>query len=219
MRPVIQRAKTRTRRSSEEVRELTLSAARELFANRGYAGVTTRDVSTEAGVTEATIYRQFGSKAGLFDAAVVEPYQRFMAEFMQTWRKELRQPRSGKEVVRSFVTLLYDTLTRNRAMILAYICVTRFRSLPSDNGDSATVISRELTKMDDWVQQASEDLDFLGLDHPITVRCSFAMVMGIVLHDDLLFEAGTHHPSRERVIRELSNYMYHALATRRVELT
>lgn len=206
--------RTRTRRSTEEVRELTLSAARELFAVRGYAGVTTRDVALEAGVTEATIYRQFGTKAGLFDAAVVAPYQRFMSNFTEAWGQELRQPRSGREVVRSFVTLLYDTLSSNRSLILAYICVTRFRALPSDNGDHGSVISRELTKMDDWVAQASADLDFLDLDHPVTVRCSFAMVMGIVLHDDLLFSSGAQHPSRERVIRELTNYMYTALSAR-----
>ncbi|MDT7643576.1 MAG: hypothetical protein QOC67_687, partial [Pseudonocardiales bacterium] len=79
------KAKPRKRRSSEEVRELTLATARELFAARGYAGATTRDVALEAGVTEATIYRQFGTKAALFDAAVVEPYQRFMTEFMDAW--------------------------------------------------------------------------------------------------------------------------------------
>lgn len=206
--------KPRRRRSTEEVRELTLSTARELFAARGYAGATTRDVALEAGVTEATIYRQFGSKAGLFDQAVVEPYQRFWASFTERWTTELRQPRSGKEVVRSFVELLYDTLADNRGMILAYICITRFRSLPSENNGHGSVISHELLKMDDWVRQASADLGFTDLDNPVTVRCSFAMVMGMVLHDDLLFEPGPTHPSRERIIREITNYMYTALSAR-----
>jgi AcrR family transcriptional regulator len=213
------KAKPRRRRSSEEVRELILTTARQLFAARGYAGATTRDVALEAGVTEATIYRQFGTKAALFDAAVVEPYQRFMTEFMDAWQQEVREPRSGKEVVRSFVAGLYDTLSDNRPMILAYICVTRFRSFPSSDNEQGSVISQELVKMDEWAERASADLGFLDLDNPVTLRCSFAMVMGMVLHDDLLFEAGPKHPSRERVVRELTNYMYHALARRRGDHT
>lgn len=209
------RTRPRKRRSSGEVRQLILNTARELFAARGYAGVTTRDVAYEAGVTETSIYRQFRSKAGLFDAAVAEPYHRFMTEFMAAWRADMRAPQSGEDVVRSFVEGLYDALSGNRELILAYICVTRFRNVEPQNGSGPSVISRELVTMDDWVVQASAEFGFHELDNPVTIRCSFALVMGMVLHDDLLFEGGPHHPSRERIVRELSTYMYHALATRR----
>ncbi len=43
-----------------------LTAARELFPERGYAGTTINDIATAAGVAVETIYRSFGSKAALF---------------------------------------------------------------------------------------------------------------------------------------------------------
>lgn len=45
-----------------------LDAAETLFAERGFYGVTTREVSTAAGVDDALIYYHFASKKGLFDA-------------------------------------------------------------------------------------------------------------------------------------------------------
>ncbi|MEJ2043282.1 MAG: TetR/AcrR family transcriptional regulator [Reinekea sp.] len=37
---------------------------------RGYAGCTTRDIAKAAGVNEATLFRRYGSKAGLFARAI-----------------------------------------------------------------------------------------------------------------------------------------------------
>lgn len=51
-------------------RERLLSAAQELFAERGYDRVTTREVAERAGVDATLIARYFGSKAGLYLAAL-----------------------------------------------------------------------------------------------------------------------------------------------------
>jgi AcrR family transcriptional regulator len=42
----------------------------ELFAERGFDGLTTREVADRAGVNEVTIYRRFGTKAALVEAAL-----------------------------------------------------------------------------------------------------------------------------------------------------
>ncbi len=51
-----------------ETRSGLLDAAEQLFAERGFHGVTTRQVSSTAGLDDAMIYYHFGSKRGLFDA-------------------------------------------------------------------------------------------------------------------------------------------------------
>lgn len=211
------RTRPRKRRTSAAIRDLVRGAARDLFAARGYQATTTRDIAAEAGVDEATIYRQFGSKRKLFESAVVEPYHRFMAEYMSSWTGDDLGPKTGEEIVRDFAVGLYDALSANRDLILAYICAERFEAPELRTGDES-VVSRELRAMDEWSRRTCEQLDFHDVDDPVTLRCSFAMVMGLVLHDELLFEPGVKHPSRTRVLRELSTYMYRALATRRVEL-
>lgn len=48
--------------------ERVLTAAAALFAERGYAGTTTRAIAERAGVNEVTLFRRFGTKAGVLKA-------------------------------------------------------------------------------------------------------------------------------------------------------
>jgi TetR/AcrR family transcriptional regulator len=62
-----------------ERRASILEAALRLFARRGYAASTTRDLAAAAGVTEPVLYRHFPSKAALFAALLREVGDRVVA--------------------------------------------------------------------------------------------------------------------------------------------
>lgn len=51
-----------------ERRRRILEATRELYVRYGSRGTTTREVASQAGVNEATVFRQFGTKHALLDA-------------------------------------------------------------------------------------------------------------------------------------------------------
>ena len=70
-----------TRISSSERRESILQAARAVFVRQGFSGARTKDIAAEARINEALIYRHFESKDELFDAAVIEPLERWMATY------------------------------------------------------------------------------------------------------------------------------------------
>lgn len=53
-------------KKSERTRAAILDAARRLFAQRGHAATTVRDVAAEAGIDPALVIRYFGSKDELF---------------------------------------------------------------------------------------------------------------------------------------------------------
>jgi AcrR family transcriptional regulator len=55
---------------SEGTRRAILTATRELLASRGYEGTTIRAVAAAAGVDPSMVMRYYGSKRGLFAAAV-----------------------------------------------------------------------------------------------------------------------------------------------------
>jgi len=57
---------------SRATRAALVSAARGLFATRGYAAVGTEEVVRAAGVTRGALYHQFADKLALFDAVVEE---------------------------------------------------------------------------------------------------------------------------------------------------
>jgi AcrR family transcriptional regulator len=60
---------------SEGTRRAILAAARAMFAARGYEQTTIRAVAAQAGVDASMVMRYFGSKAGLFTAAVTMDLQ------------------------------------------------------------------------------------------------------------------------------------------------
>ena len=69
---------------SEHTRALLISVARELFAERGYAGTATEEVVRRAGVTRGALYHQFRDKQDLFRAVVEDVQQSIMAQVVAT---------------------------------------------------------------------------------------------------------------------------------------
>jgi AcrR family transcriptional regulator len=57
-------------RSGAESKQRILQTARALFREHGYGGTTVRAVAAEAGVDPAMVFYFFGTKQGLFGAAV-----------------------------------------------------------------------------------------------------------------------------------------------------
>jgi AcrR family transcriptional regulator len=60
----------RRQAQAARTRQDILAAARTVFEQQGYAGATVRNVAQAADVVVETIYRAFGSKAGLFKAVI-----------------------------------------------------------------------------------------------------------------------------------------------------
>src|SRR5437868_14127476 len=59
-------AVTRPKRDREATRRRILDAARDLFGEHGYTGVTVRMIAAAAEANVALVNRYFGSKASLF---------------------------------------------------------------------------------------------------------------------------------------------------------
>ena len=62
---------SRPRRKGEETAARILDAAEALFAERGYAGTTLRDVAAAVGIRNPSLYNHFPNKESLY-AAVLE---------------------------------------------------------------------------------------------------------------------------------------------------
>src|SRR5689334_16283303 len=63
------------RRVAEEKRAAILRAATGLFLASGYDGTSLAKIADAAGVSKATLFKQFPTKAALFDAIVTESWQ------------------------------------------------------------------------------------------------------------------------------------------------
>jgi TetR/AcrR family transcriptional regulator len=70
-----------TRMASDERRVLVLEAATAVFGQRGYAGTTTDQVATAAGVSQPYVVRIFGTKEKLFLAVLHRALETLMTAF------------------------------------------------------------------------------------------------------------------------------------------
>jgi AcrR family transcriptional regulator len=62
----------RAKLSREDRRKAIVDAAAELFAERGFRGVTTRELAQRVGVTEPVLYEHFAKKSDLYAAIIAE---------------------------------------------------------------------------------------------------------------------------------------------------
>ncbi|ABK69747.1 TetR/AcrR family transcriptional regulator [Mycolicibacterium smegmatis] len=74
-----------------------LAAARETFAESGWAGTTIRAVARAADVDPALVYHYYGSKEGLLDAAT-DPPQKWLDAVVATWQAPVGD--TGRAVLR-----------------------------------------------------------------------------------------------------------------------
>lgn len=82
-----------------------LAAARDEFAQHGWAGTAIRAVARAADVDPALIYHYFGSKEGLLDAATTPP-QKWLDAVAATWAT----PRAdlGRQLIRTVLNTWTD---------------------------------------------------------------------------------------------------------------
>ena len=84
-----------TRLDSDERRKAIVEAAVPLFARKGFAGTTTRELAEAAGISEALLFRHFPSKQSLYQ----EILQRSAARATRRSNSSRRLPASTETLV------------------------------------------------------------------------------------------------------------------------
>jgi len=99
---------------SEQRRGQILEAAAELFASRGFAGTTTREIAAAVGTTETVLYRHFPAKESLY-AAILE--QRVPAASVDRWLDEMEviaKRNDDKALFTAVVSAILESFRRDR---------------------------------------------------------------------------------------------------------
>lgn len=66
---------------AQDAREKLLGAATKLFAEKGFAGASIRQLAEAAGVNSAMISYYFGGKEGLYEAVITAQYESLIVKF------------------------------------------------------------------------------------------------------------------------------------------
>lgn len=107
----------RRRRDAERNRGHVLDVARRLVQDRGLAAVTMDQLAAEAGVGKGTLYRGFGSRAGLAEALLDEA-ERQLQEQILTGPPPLGWGAPPGERLRAFFSAYLQLLAANVDLIV-----------------------------------------------------------------------------------------------------
>lgn len=87
-------------------RTLILAAAEQLFADRGYAGTSVRDIVRASNTSPPSLYHFFGSKENLLVELVTDRYHRYC----DALERELADASTGFEVCHSFIEFVLTNM-------------------------------------------------------------------------------------------------------------
>ena len=199
----------RLRRPSGEVQALILVAARQLFQSKGYGATTTKEIAARAGVAEALLFTNFGSKAQLFEAAITGPFDEFVEDYIQGWQQTAGDA-TELERLEGFIRGLLDLTERNRGLLVDAISP---RSNASPNGpDSArAAVISGVSRAFQRVHVIADGPHPWKFEPSVILAATHGMVMSTVLLDQLLFPAQGPVPDRDALIDELARFMLYGL--------
>lgn len=200
----------RSRRTRREVAELLREAARALFAERGYAGTTTKEIARRADVSETLLFRYFGGKAALFDEVVSGPFNALMHHFMAL-HPEPEAHTTREEDSREFVAEVYRLFRSNQDVLGALLAA------PAQIGDGRpTTLPGLEAYFDAAVARLKKQYVLEGghsdIDPQIAVRIAFGMIAAPVLLRDWLFPRGL--PAESVMADAIERMMSKALSPR-----
>ena len=173
----------RRRRSSDELMQLLLEAARTEFAARGFAGATTAAIARRADATEAQLFRYFASKAELFAAAIFEPLNRDFAHFYDNTTE--RDPSDDRRTTADYIRALRRFIGDNAQMLMSLVVVQTYAT------DGVKGVGH-IDSLDAYFERGAVTLR-QRLHGPATVppelmaRVSFAAILGCVLFKEWIF--------------------------------
>ena len=198
-------APARRRRRSGQVRELVLEAARDMFAEKGYARSTTREIATRASVAETLLFRNFESKSKLFAEAALEPIAEFIREVVRDLADSVPFA-SPWDAQRQFIEGLYTTASAKRGLLLTLFATSVFEPEVVGAGNAGTSIQ---DAFDALARLTEKELALAGIEHEpfdvvLTSRSVIGMVLAMALFGDWLLPAGRRKPTRAALIDEMT---------------
>lgn len=177
----------RKRRSSEEIVNRLLDAAEAEFRRHGYVGATTAAIARAAEVTEAQLFRCFGSKAELFREAIFKPLDRHFSEFNARNLTGVEDAQDRRTMARLYITELQQFVAEHAELLMSLVMVQTY-------GGSAGGLE-EVGSLRAYFERGAAMFPHAGgeghaIDPKLLVRVSFAAVLANVMFKDWLFPKG-----------------------------
>jgi AcrR family transcriptional regulator len=194
-----------------------LEAARELFARHGFTATSARDIAEHAGVSEPLLYRNFGSKVGLFREALVVPFLELVGDVEGEGTREAGTVATvdGEDTSGAFLGDLFDRFQENRGIVLTLWGAEAGTVPELVESGVADEITRGLRRLVDLgTGEVKTRSRRSASDDELRGRTVVAMVAGAALFGQSAF-LGRRAPSRDELVDEMVRTILHGRLDRR----
>jgi AcrR family transcriptional regulator len=180
------RALKRTRRTRDDILSRIVQAAREEFKRSGFGGATTAAIARRADVTEAQLFRYFGSKANLFRETIFKPIDQHFMSFVNQHLPEMRKAGSLAEMIEQYATELQRFIRENSGLLASVVIAQTYESETAQTGINSlqTYFDRAASMM------ALRLKDRAKVDPRVSVRVVFGAVLASVMFREWMFPPG-----------------------------
>jgi AcrR family transcriptional regulator len=162
-------------------RDQILSTAAELFAERGFHGVSVADLGAACGISGPALYRHFPSK----DAMLAEMLVSISEELLEVGRERVREAEDPREALHALVGWHIDFALSNKALIV--VQDRDWASLPEDARERVRETQREYVEL--WVEQLRAIHRGLPADRARAMAHAAFGLLNSTPHSALLSEA------------------------------
>jgi AcrR family transcriptional regulator len=150
-------------------REQILATAAELFATRGFHGVSVSDIGAACGISGPALYKHFASK----DAVLAEMLVSISERLLEVGRERSGSAADPRTALRALVDWHVDFALRHRALIV--VQDRDWESLPLAAREQVRALQRDY--VDVWAGRLREVHDGLPID---TARAMAHAAFGLI---------------------------------------
>jgi AcrR family transcriptional regulator len=169
-------------------------------------------IAERAGVAEALLFRNFGSKAALFTEVTLGPFK----QFIDDWKREHGDEQAGsppEQIALELIGRFYDLFRDNRGLMITYIATSVFD--PEIVGlDKAPLFMETIDTLARWSEKTFIDAE--GLEQVsilVANRAYVGMLMSMGLFEDWLMTKVGQRPSRDQIVAELYRLILYGVRT------
>ncbi len=191
---------TRKTTTKQQLLEATL----KLISEKGYLGATTREISREAGVTELTLFRHFGTKERLFEE-LLKSYT-FLPK-LKAILPELDQL-AYEDALTLVATNFLLTMKERKAMMKILLTEVHLYPEKIRNTYSSFVNESRATLASYFVSQQKKGL-LQNVSPEIAVRAFMGMLFNYFRTEEIMKENGMTKKRMEQHIREFVSIFVH----------
>jgi AcrR family transcriptional regulator len=190
-------------------KERLLESTLKLISEKGYLGATTREIAREAGVTELTLFRHFGSKERLFE----EVLNRYT--FLPRLRQLLPELEglASEEALRTVGIRFFETLKERKSLVR--IMLSEMNIYP----EKIRMVHEKF--IDDLIQTLA---DYFGTlkkrgklgrsSHKTVARAFLGMVFSYFQAEEIVKERDVTKREMENIIGEFVDIFVHGTMKR-----